>query len=324
MPAPPRVLELVKHFHAHADHYRTDTYREAELCNEFLIPFFECLGWDMANKAGHAPKYRDVIHQPALKIGETTKAPDYLFRISESPKFYVEAKKPSVAIKTDPAPAYQLRRYAWSAKLPVSILTNFEEFAVYDCRKRPDQKDKASAARVHFFTMDEYAEKWDEIAGVFSKDAILKGSFDQYAESAKGKRGTATVDAAFLDEIEGWRADLAKNIAARNPKIAQRELNYAVQATIDRIIFLRMCEDRGIEPYGQLETQSKHDEIYDGLLGLFRLADDKYNSGLFHFEKEPDRDEPDRLTPSLKIDDKVLKGIIRGLYYPESPYVFSA
>jgi len=58
----------------------------------------------------------------------------------------VEAKKPSIAVKDDILPAYQIRRYGWSAKLPVSIITDFEEFAVYDCTKKPIPADKASVA----------------------------------------------------------------------------------------------------------------------------------------------------------------------------------
>ena len=66
----------------------------------------------------------------------------------------------------------------------------------------------------------------------------------------RSRQGTAEVDAAFLAEIEAWRDVLARNIALRNPDSRQRDLNFAVQRTIDRIIFLRICEDRGIEPYG--------------------------------------------------------------------------
>src|SRR5437879_219922 len=83
---------------------------------------------------------------------------------------------PFVNIHNDPDPAYQLRRYAWNAKLPLSILTNFEEFAVYDCRVRPDHTDKASAARMLYVTFDEYPARWDEIAGIFAKEAVDKGS----------------------------------------------------------------------------------------------------------------------------------------------------
>jgi hypothetical protein len=94
--------------------------------------------------------------------------------------------------------------------------------------------------------------------------------------------------------------------------------------TIDRIIFLRMAEDRGIEDYGRLMALLNGKDAYGRLCELFRQADDRYNSGLFHFRYERDRaEEPDDLTPSLKLDDGVLKGIIRGLYYPESPYEFS-
>jgi hypothetical protein len=71
------------------------------------------------------------------------KAPDYWFRIGGTPKFLVEAKKPAVNVKGDDLPTYQLRRYAWSAKPPVSIVTNFEEFAVYDCRSEPSKNDNA-------------------------------------------------------------------------------------------------------------------------------------------------------------------------------------
>ena len=129
----------------------------------------------------------------------------------------------------------------------------------------------------------------------------------------------------FLDEIETWREELARNLALRNPELSSRELNFAVQFTIDRILFLRMCEDRGVEPSGQLRNLQYGPDVYNGLLGLYRKADERYNSGLFHFHKEKDRSEsPGDLTPRLKIDDQVLQSIIRGLYSPESPYEFSA
>jgi len=303
--------------------YRSPDYKEAELRQEFINPLFECLGWDMANKRGHAEAYKDVVHEESIKIGANMKAPDYSFRVGGSRKFFLEAKKPAVGIKSDSGPAYQLRRYAWSAKLPLSILTNFAEFAVYECKKKPDQNDKAATGRIHYFRHTEYVEKWDEIADIFSKDAVLKGSFDRYAE-AGGRRGTATVDSAFLAEIEEWRGQLARNIAVRNPTLSQRDLNFAVQITIDRIIFLRICEDRGVEAYGQLQDLLRHTEdVYAGLLTAFKCADTKYNSGLFHFDDEDGRDAPDALTPGLVIDDKVLKDIIKGLYFPESPYEFS-
>jgi hypothetical protein len=217
-----------------------------------------------------------------------------------------------------------LRRYAWSARLPLSVLTDFEEFAVYDCRIKPLKADKASTARILYLSYSEYFTRWDAIASIFSRDAVLKGSFDAFAESNKGKKGTAEVDVAFLMEMESWRELLARHIALRNPQISQRELNYSVQMVLDRIIFLRICEDRGIELYGRLAILQSGNRVYPRLCELFRQADDRYNSGLFHFRREKDRaDPPDDLTPNLNIDDKPLKEIINALYYPESPYEFS-
>lgn len=321
----PTVLtDLVERFERNIDSYQNHSYNETLVRIEFINPLFEALGWDLTNKSGYAEAYKDVIHEDAIKSGGATKAPDYCFRIGGARKFFLEAKKPAVNVKSDTSPAYQLRRYAWSAKLPLSILTDFGEFAVYDCRVLPKPTDKASTARILYFTYKDYLERWDEIADIFSREAVLRGSFDKFAESKKGKRGTSQVDAQFLAEIEKWREDLAKNLALRNPKLTVRDLNFAVQRTIDRIIFLRMCEDRGVENYGQLQALLNGENIYKRLQYLYGIADDKYNSGIFHFKQEKERAEaPDELTLKLKIDDKVLKDIIRRLYYPESPYEFS-
>lgn len=320
---PPIIATLIDRFEQNRESYKSQSYNETQVRREFLDPLFEALGWDVANRQGHAEAYKDVIHEDAIKIGGYTKAPDYCFRIGGARKFFLEAKKPAVNVKDEIPPAYQIRRYAWSAKLPLSILTDFEEFAVYDCRTRPNPSDKPSAGRILYLTYRDYLARWNEIASIFSKEAVLKGSFDKYAVADR-KRGTATVDAEFLKEIETWREALAKNLALRNPKLSVHELNFSVQRTIDRLIFLRIAEDRGIEPYAQLQALLNGQDIYGRLRYLYEQADDRYNSGLFHFQSEKGRAEaPDALTPSLKIDDKTLKDIIGRLYYPNSPYEFS-
>jgi len=297
MPAPPVILELVSRFSEHVDAYKAGKYKEAQLEDDFIAPFFRQLGWDMHNEQGYAEAYRDVVHRDTVRSGEAPKEPDYGFRIGGARKFFLEAKKPSVHIKDDPAPAYQLRRYAWSAKLPLSILTDFEEFAVYDCRVKPAVGDPASKARIFYCRFDEYEKHWDWLASVFSRDAILRGSFDKYAEASKGKRGTTAVDDDFLATIEAWRAELARNLALRNAGLSQRELNFAVQQVIDRIIFLRICEDRGIEDYQRLLRATGGPGIYSRLGDLFLQADARYNSGLFHFRSEKGRQEsPDTLS----------------------------
>ncbi|MHC5724486.1 MAG: type I restriction endonuclease, partial [Nostoc sp.] len=323
MTAPSSIIQLITHFHSSIDSYRAGSLNETQTRIEFIDPFFAALGWDIRNEQQTSDIYKDVVHEDSLKITDAkkAKAPDYSFRVGGVRKFFVEAKKPAVNVGTNISAAFQLRRYGWSAKLPLSILTDFEEFAVYDCRIMPNKNDSASTARIKHFKYTEYVEKWEEIYNLFSKEAVLNGSLEKFAET-KVKSGI-TVDKAFLQEIENWRENLAANIAWRNLQINQRELNFAVQMTINRIVFLRICEDRGIEIYEQLFNLLRLENIYEELGRLFRNADYRYNSGLFHFQTEKGRDDPDDFSLNIKIDDTTLKPIIRKLYLPESPYEFS-
>ena len=324
MTASEDIAALVERFARNIDHYHRPEYNETQVRREFIDPLFVALGWDVENRRGVAPRYQEVIHEATVRERAGIRSPDYCFRVGAERKFFVEAKKPAVDIRGDIHPAYQLRRYAWTAKLPLSVLTDFEEFSVYDCRFKPAPREDAAKARIMYVTYDQYAERWDEIAAVFSREAVWGGDFDRYAETTRSKRGTQEVDAAFLQSIEEWRLLLARNIALRNAGLGVRELNYAVQQIIDRVIFLRICEDRDIEPYEQLKDTLRSRPAYPQLVELFRRADDRYNSGLFHFRAEAGRAEgPDTLTPALHVDDKVLAGIIGSLYYPDSPYEFS-
>ncbi|MEW5818482.1 MAG: N-6 DNA methylase, partial [Spirochaetota bacterium] len=124
------------------------------------------------------------------------------------------------------------------------------------------------------------------------------------------------VDKEFLKDIEHWREILAKNLAMRNEKLSNDDLNFAVQTIIDRIIFLRICEDRNLEAQETLKGLLSSANIYKRLVNVFKQADDRYNAGLFDFNK-------DQITTKLKIDDKVFEEIIGQMYYPASPYVFS-
>lgn len=320
--------------------YHAPEYKEAQLRREFLDPFFEALGWDVANKQGWAEQYK-VVNEDARKIAGAPQAPDYAFRIGGARKFFAAAKKPALTLKSDATAAYQLRRCAWSAQLPLAILSNFEELAVYDCRARPSENDSARVGRVNFFTYDQYLERLPEIYAVFSKEAVLRGSLERYAREQPA-RGAAPVGAEFSKELEGWRVTLARDLARLNPHLGLDELNDAAQRTLDRIIFLRLAEDRGVEEYGRLRRIAAPLEpaaaelralapdqvvklgaltrerggVYARFISLCRDADAKYNSGLFDFDA-------DQLTPALSVDDDKLRRLIADLYYPRAPYEFS-
>jgi hypothetical protein len=312
-----KIEKLVERFDEQKESYKNSEYNETLTRRDFIDPFFKALGWDIDNENGYAESYREVIHEDRVKVGKATKAPDYSFRLVGGKRlFFVEAKKPSVAIKNDIVPAYQVRRYGWSAKLSVSIITDFEEFAIYDCTKKPNPTDKATTARLRYFTYSEYLEEFDFIWNTFSKEKVLQGSFDRFVQSDTYKKGTTSVDKEFLQSLDRWRTLLANSISWNNKTLNEEEINFAVQQTIDRIIFLRIAEDRSIEPYGKLKSAIQSGEYYEKLFKIYKDADDKYNSGLFSIKN-------DKISKSLKVENKVIKSIINELYYPESPYEFS-
>ncbi len=318
------IAQLCKYFASNHQEFLAPGVKEAHVRSILIDPFFEALGWDVRNTDKVAPQYREVMIEDSLDVEGHQKAPDYSFRIGTMPKFYAEAKKCGININADPGPAYQLRRYGWSAKVSLSVLTDFEEFSIYDCTKRPNPRDKASYSRMQYYHFEQYPDLWREIWDVFSREAVWSGAFDKHTAS-KRRRGTSEVDTEFLKEIEGWRDTLARNIALRNKDLSSDDLNAAVQRTIDRIVFLRMAEDRGIEPYEQLLKLCERPEIYPRFMrDICTKADQKYNSGLFHFQKEKGISEaPDQITPKLTVDDKTIKPILQNLYFAHgSPYHF--
>jgi type I restriction-modification system DNA methylase subunit len=307
-----KLKGLTDRFTANYAQYMSNSYDESNTRTDFIDRFFELLDWDVRNEQGFSENYREVVRGD--KINGQQKFPDYCFKIGKERKFFVEAKKPSVNIKDASEPALQVRRYAYTAQLPLSILTDFEEFAIYDTRIKPDKNDKASAARIFYCTFKEYEQNFDFIYNIFSKNAILKGSFDKYVEENKNKKGTTLIDEDLLLFVEHWRMELAKNIALRNTDISIYNLNTIVQKIIDRILFLRIAESKNIEDKDLLKTVSTGKNAYSNLNQLFIKANSKYNSGLFKTED---------WIENAAIDDKILQDIIISLYFPDCPYEFS-
>ncbi len=318
-----QLKEKIELFRNNIKDYKGKNYDEYNTRADFIDTVFSSLGWDMYNEQGVIEQFREVIREDNVEIEGKKKKPDYSFKIGPQIVFYVEAKKPSVDIKNDPEPAYQLRRYAHTQGLKLSILTDFEEIAVYDTRIKPSPKDSSAIGRIFYCTYDklfdnysseDYETNFDFLLNTFSKQAILNGSFDRYAEENKNKKGTASVDKGFLELLNKWREILAANIALKNENIDEYNLNIAVQKIIDRLVFLRIAEDRLIEEPNFLISKTKKENVYEHLLEIFIRADDKYNSGLFISED---------WLKSINIDDNTFKVIIEEMYYPKCPYEFS-
>ena len=317
-----QLCELIERFQRNCSDYENPDYDEANLRADFVDKFFTLLGWDVTNTAGHSERHRDVVREYRVKIHEFLKKPDYSFQVGGYPVFFVEAKKPSVSIQDDVDSAFQIRRYGYSAELPLSILTNFKEFAVYNTGIKLHEKDGAKKCRIFYCTFEQFFDKcafpdyetnFDYIAALFSKDGVLNGNFDRYADSDAIKRGTSPVDEELLAEVEQWRLVLARSVAKQNPELDSDDINFVVQRIVDRILFLRIAEDRQIERYENLLRTTRGPEIYKRLQKIFIDADEKYNAGLFG--RDP------RLG-KLIVDDKTLASIVASLYGAKCPYAF--
>lgn len=306
--------ELVDSYERRKEEYRQDDYNESEVRNDFIDPFFQILGWDVDNTAGKPRHLREVKREASVEDDESVKKPDYEFRDDEGErKFFVEAKKPAVSLSNS-EPALQTRRYGWNADLPVSILTNFEKLILYDCTQMPEEGDRVQVSRVRTFEFREYPDHLEEIAELISREAVQSGRFDEEFSAPAEQRETQTFDDVFLEQLEEWREELAENIIENNPDITEEELNYFVHRLLNRIIFLRISEDREHEPYEQLKELD--DVTYSALYDIFQEADEKYNSKLFELIS-------DYSAENLDIDADVLGEVLEQLYYPQSPYTFA-
>jgi len=310
--------ELISRFEKNESEYikSGSSYNETELRSDFLNKFFEILGWDVLNERGLSKPFREVVLEANVSNTGIYQKPDYEFRFNGEKRFYLEAKKPSVDIISSKEAVYQTRRYGWSAGLNISVLSNFKNLSIYETLTVPNENDDTRVAKVHEFHYKDYINRFEEISSLISKEALKNGSFDRnFSIPAGERRGKSSFDNYFLSQIESWRLLLANDLVINNPDISIDELNYLIQVFINRIVFLRVCEDRNLEKYGTLKTLDKNNSVKE-LLSLFNEADKKYNSGLFDFIR-------DKLTPSVIISNSVLIKIVSDLYYPNSPYAFS-
>lgn len=306
---------LVDRFRANIEFYRDtrNAYNEHSCRIEYIDPLLKLLGWDVANERGMAPQYREVI---AENYATRTDRPDYTVTLRGVPKFFIEAKKPAVDISRDAAPALQVRKYGWNAKHKLAVLTNFEHLAIYDTCHIAREDDGCAVARYRLYHYTEYVEKFAEISSLISRDTVYSGNFDSYSdENFPATDGyTEQIDELFLSQINEWRVALSNELYAMGGRYESLEvLNDVVQEFINQIVFLRICEDKNLPLYHRLKDTIKDPvQLKVKLEEAFRLADRRYNSGLFSGEDI-----------IFDLSCEVIKDMIEDLYYPQSPYLFN-
>ncbi len=350
-PPPPSVdpiRRLVAGFSENILALRDPQTSEAVIRNEYIDPFWQALGWDLSNTAHRSAAEKDVVIEAHVATIEPhrlrTRRPDYLFRIDGFPRFIVEAKKPAVDLATDRDAVFQAKTYAWSAQIPFAVLTDFEEFRLFDATIKPDYDDPDRGLIQDFdLSYQDYPAQWDVLWNTFGRGAVAAGSLEKLLARVKkvraGRRirgidrmlldlrGSEPVDRAFLAHLEDYRQRFASELYRENssqfPEAGTRHgaanLTEAAQRLIDRLVFIRVCEDRDIATWGNLRSTvdravDNRLDLYALLVAEFRRLDREYNGYLF----KPHPSE------QLTVSAQLLRDFIASLYPPDGPYRFEA
>ena len=309
------LSNLIEKYNNDINHYKSSGYNETQLRTDFLDQFFSILGWDITNAAGKPTNEREVLVEEGLKTsaGVNIKKPDYTFRLFSERKFFLEAKKPSVDVSTAIDPALQIRRYGFTAKLKISVLSNFEYTAIYDCSNQVKETDTATNSRITLYHFTELVDKFDEISNLIGRDSVYSGQFDNEWSEIENKILKFSVDDLFLKQINDWRLLLANEFLQIKKELSEEKLNDLVQNYINSIVFLRVCEDRDLEEYETLYHFAQ-DRDFQSLVKKLKSSDKKYNSGLFELEY---------IDELINNSLSCIWSIIEQLYFPQSTYSFS-
>jgi hypothetical protein len=234
------INDLVRGFARNLKQLKTPQYNESRVRLDYIDPFWRLLGWDVENQAQRPPQDVEVVIEPSMdtvdESGFHTRNPDYLFRVNGFARFIVEAKKPSVDIDTDRKAIFQAKRYAWSAVIPFAVLTNFEQFRLFDTTLKP-VLNEPGRGQIPDFVLDhqKYATQWDVLLATFGRDAVAGGSLERLRAQIRkvsptrrlrtvdrmliDLKGDEPVDREFLSCLDLHRKHFARHVYRDNRKV---------------------------------------------------------------------------------------------------------
>jgi type I restriction-modification system DNA methylase subunit len=275
---------------------RISKYNEEMTKKDFILPLFDALSWNTSDS-------REVSAEERI----SKKRVDYGFRINGIPKFFLEAK----SFKEDLDNRKfidQAINYAWHKGCTWAILTNFESVKIFNAEVKTDHPWLSQfKPTLH---CSEFLGNFDELL-LLSKEGFEKGLLDREAEKWGKKAKKTAIDKQLLMDFTSFRDILSKNITKLNStkKLSEDELDESVQRLLDRLIFIRNCEDRELEPktlisnYREWESKGKG-HLIKSLRETFIHFDNEYNSKIF----------AKHLCDDLDVDNEVLHEVIEGLY----------
>lgn len=285
-----KIKALVEKYELVRNSGKLKSYTEEETKKDLILPLLEALGWNVFDK-------NEVSAEEQIS-GDRV---DYGVYLNGRVKFYLEAKKLSADLHREDF-ANQSIKYSWNKGATWAVLTDFESLKVFNAQ----EIDKSLADKLLFeIPFTQYFERFDEQLSLLSKEAFEKGLIDKYAEDHGKKLQKISVSALLYKDLQKARDILTKSLAAWNEKVPKDLLDEGVQKLLDRLIFLRVAEDRGVEPptlipmIRQWQARRKQESIYKSMIKKFREFDKIYNSNLFSPHPFEDWEEYDNATEKV-------------------------
>ncbi len=204
------------------------------------MPLFAALGWDTENR-----KVKDEV-VAERHVGKRKRV-DYGFRLKSVTQFYLEAKNLKEDLE-DEATLDQAVNYSYLKGIPWAVVSNFERTIVLEA----DSEATSSKGRIFLnLTEDKYLDQLADL-GLLSRKSFAGGEIEEVAERHGRKPRRKPVGEQLLLDLDGFRESLTKDIQRLNrEKVGGDEvrLDEAVQRILDRLLFMRAAEDRGMEEH---------------------------------------------------------------------------
>lgn len=294
-----------------------DQEMSEEATRVWINDFLEIFGWDVHNLSQVVQEQTvgKVQRGRLEQIDSSHSKPDYTLVNGKMIKTYLDAKKSTVDIFKSREAAFQIRSYGWSAGVPCAFLSNFEQFSILDCRDVPSREKAADVGAIQI-GMDEYLEKFDVLEAHLDRSRVYLGGLEQLYSIQKIE-GYKTVDLSFNETLSVFRLELANDIYKNNEELglSMEQLNYYVQLILNRIVFIRVCESKGIEKQELLRSYVK-EGFWERFKESCRMKFyERYDGAMFSIK--------DEIFWKLRIEDTVFEKFIEQLYYPY-PYKFDA
>jgi len=337
-----KIKKLVDQFNFDFGDSAHPHMKEAQLEEKYIKPLFSSLNWNIHNE-GIAKGKEEFRVQTSHKINKTTKEPDYEFWVPDTDSnnmkriLFMEAKDPKYDLSKETKYMRQAYQYAHSTlnlsdhsfnRTRLSILTDFEEFKLFDCfDPYPLTKDDSEIYKKYIvkpfdLNYKNYIENFDDLWDAFERNNVYNGSLDEFQVNDDDlKKNRIAPDLRFLDDLKSWRLEFARSMYKSNKDVSDEFLTSATQLLINRIIFLKMLTDRAIEEdylsqiLDKIKKEKEEISIYDSCNEIFNNLDKRYNGDIFKR-----RDEFDYVI----IENKVFLKIIESLRPEKSIYTLSA